>query len=220
MNNAQAPLPIKQSSSKKNIFLVAVLLVAAAVAVGLIWHSKHKNQAPAASSSNALTFPSDWPAYKATKYGFMFNYPKTWSTPVTNQLAQDTTPQDEVVFSANAKTAYSVVAILQPDTAGGTSAKSAIQKTLAGSKKDFLKYDGDSYGTTLVDSSTKSIGQINISQIVSLPKLKISAAIVEVLLNPSSKCSGNQLAASNSGGCFSQADYTTVGQFAKSIRTL
>ncbi len=218
MNNAQAPLPIKQPSSKTNVFLVAILLVAAAVAVGLIWHSKHKDQ-PAAISSNSSTFPSDWPNYKATKYDFMFNYPTAWSSPEISQTSQSTN-QTQIIFSGNAKTAYTVVATIQPDVANGTSAKSAIQKTLTGDKKNLLKYDGGSYSTALIDPATKSIGQINLFQIVNLSKLKISGAVVEVLLNPNSKCAGSSLPSSNANGCFSQADYTTVSQFAKSIRSL
>ncbi|MBX4190944.1 hypothetical protein KW794_02545 [Candidatus Saccharibacteria bacterium] len=214
------PEPAPSNSRARSSILMVIILAIIVLAALATWYFTKPASKQVYSGATTVSIPSDWLEYKATKYGFVFNYPKTWSSPEVKESVLEGVKQEEITFSGNSKTTYSVVTFMTPDNAKVTSNRANIQKTLAGDKKSFLKYDGGSYSTALMDSGTKSIAQINISQIVNLPKLKISAAVTEVLLNPNSKCAGNKLAASSNDGCFSETDYTTVSQFVKTVRPL
>ena len=194
------------------LLIVLALLVIGGVATAYTYYAGKDKQ-----SVNSPRVDST--LYKATKYGFMFDYPKQWSAPRINESTIEGIKQIEVIFNGNSETAYSVVALMIPDASRANTVKSRIQKTLSLNKKNFLKYDETSFSTALMDTSTKSIGQINISQIVNLPKLNISAATIEVLLNPSDKCAG-KLSTDDAKDCFTQADYAAVSQFSHSIRPL
>lgn len=210
---------IGNNSSRKFLYLSVVIIILIA-ASGYFWH-RHSNGAKVSYNGSKLSLPFDWKEYKATKYGFMFNYPKLWSTPQISQVDQQGIKKDQVVFSSNSEVKYSVMVSMASDAKSSTPLRSVIRQALSGNKKTFLKYDDSSYSTALVDPSTNSLGQVSLSQIINLPALNISGATVEVLLNPSNKCgNGGRLATNNSDGCFSEADYTSVSQLSKSIRPI
>jgi hypothetical protein len=203
--------PRVQPIKKNSLSLMVIITVLALVIIGAAYLLGHKHKSTA-TTSESVAIPRGWMKYEAKQYGFKFAYPKEWSAPNVQRLTNKGQVSYQVIIDD--KKGFSVITLLNK-----AQTATNIKNALAGDKKGFLKYDSSSYSTALIDSSTDSIGQVDLLQTVSLNKLGISVASVEVILNSSKDCP-NHLVAGSSSTCFTEDDYKNVTTFAKNIKSL
>lgn len=196
---------------KKNSLnlVIIVALVLFLVVGGAVLTARKKSTATTPAESSSI--PNGWVKYEAKQYGFKFAFPKDWKSPNVQQITNKGQTSYQIDLLSKKGT---VVTMLDK-----TISTSSIKSALGGDKKTFLKYDSTSYSTAFIDPNTKSLAQINLLQEISLPKLGISAAFIEVMLNPSKDCT-DRLANAQSAVCFTEDDYKNVSLFAKNIKSL
>jgi len=218
--------PDTQSSQKKNmpkiLFTLIIVALFIAVALGIyFWKASDKNKPVVKNDGSSISIPSDWNEYKATKYGFMFNYPKSWGTPIVNDYSKKNGTKLEIVIPASQASNYSVVATIQKDNNdSSTITRANIKRVLQGNKKGLLNYDDNSYSIALQDPETRALAQVNLYRVVNLNKIGASALVAESLLNPGKGCPGDKLATNGSKDCFTEKDYNDLSTFAFSFKDL
>lgn len=231
--NIEKNIPSKRPDLWKAV-IILFFLIALAIAGWYIYPKAHK------TTSNTPIV--SWAEYKATKYGFKFDYLKAWGTPSLHVESQQPLP--------GASSLTSIYAIAFPDSAAGqrqsalsitfspdTSASnscapsdsncpgttflsaSLIKNILAHNKKSFVKYTDTSFAT-LASSSNHSLA-LNIAQIVNMPKLNVSAASLNYTLSQAAQsCPKSQLAQNTQTQCITQTDYSDFSQALGSLSSL
>lgn len=222
----------KQPPSKSFDWVKTALILVAVVVVAVVaWYAYHKkhNDSPVNNSVSSLS--QDWTQYKATKYGFMFDYPKTWGTPTVSEYTRKQGTHYEIGFSTDTKQGISVTAAfdskdeMNPGCGGSCGilkgyVKEDVLKALSGTKANYVKYDSSSYSTLQVDPKSDVAGELFMYQIVNLSKIKATAAQIAYTRMGSATCPSDKLADNNVSGCVTLASYNDLNRFAKSIKNL
>lgn len=209
---------------QKGISLIGVVIALAVIIVAgflgwKIYNNFVGNPGTGNSSSNDKV-ANGLVSYKNDKYGIKFNYPKEWGKAQISDYPQ-TGKHFEISFTPNSKL-YSITAAIDSSKEPKAFTSTDISKALSGDKSTFLKYDSSSYSTL---SSERNAGidkninlyELNIYQIVNLPKINANAVMIAFSMTSKNSCPGPALS-NTASDCVSQTVYDFVNKFAKSIQ--
>jgi hypothetical protein len=225
MSKGQKTAP-RHSWLKPDIIVSLVLLVI--VVVFAVWDGRHNNSASKSSSSSA----AGWSEYKATKYGFKFSYPASWGTPAVSLTKGKTGSFYQVGFTGGVvqKTAKPSVLInmyskdyvnticSQTDCALQKSLDAqAVMDSLKNYLKLFIKHDDSSYATLNYSPSLHS-STLSDTQIVSVPKINVTAAAGLYAVTGAASCPIGKFAQATQQGCINNSDYNMLNKVMKSIQ--
>jgi hypothetical protein len=235
-----SPIPAKRRVSKK---LLVIILAAILVIAGLSWYTWNHNQQQkaakeAADKAAALVPPPGWTKYQSQKYGFQFIYPKTWGPVNVIYIPQKHGKQYTISFGfaseAASKNNVGDISQIKMDSTDflirscdeknknqcsneSAYTKVDIEKALSGDKIGIVAYDNISY--TIYDYSSYS--QLEINQIVDLPKINVTAAKATLQrYSPITGCSMDKLQIKTKAGCIGQKDYSDMKKILYSLQPL
>jgi len=211
---------------KLDILIAFALLVV--VIIFSVWYSHHKT-VPANNSST----PAGWTHYASNKYGFQFDYPGSWGKPQVTQDKGVSGSHYSVTFS-NPKSAdkrsLSITLAMDTDdyqrkvcpdgqcTVISTAITSkTVSRDLKANPSAFLGHDSSSYGFITIAQTGSTLQE---EQIVSIPALKVSAAIAVYSISNASGCPQDKFAGASQPLCINQRDYSTVNEVLKSIKAV
>lgn len=245
INNAQQPAQnstppynspkTKRSYKKLLVFLVLVIILAAVGA--FLWPAK-KTLSPTASQS-------PWADYSSQKYGFKFTYPKSWGNPQVREAVAGSGKHYLISFVSTStkvgfdpKTKQLVLPNksewIEMDSADATSksctsetecevipgiTESAVKTVLSKHDISLAQQDASSYAAVSAAPLYNQQSNLDVYQIVNLPKIKVSAA--HGLFHISGKAAGcpqNKFSANIS--CVSRSDYNSLNKTLRSLKAL
>lgn len=212
---------------KLDIIAAFVLLIL--VIIFSVWYSHHQSK-PAVSSSN---LPEGWSQFQSTKYGFKFEYPTDWGSPQVAKTIGKTGHHYDISFQQDAekKSSNAIISISLDSNdytksvcpkpkACQTINISVTSKNITSDLKSTSNYaasDNNSYAfITHLPAATELIDK----QIISLPKLNVSAGVATYILGGNSKCPTDKFAAGGQSTCITRSDYSKINQLMKSIKEL
>ena len=233
-SNASPPLHRHLLSSRN--FLVAFVILVIVVIGGFTAAKYHKKSNTPAQSM--------WTTYVSQKYGFKFDYLKSWGKPSVG--AYDFLGGKKVAVSFTNKinnvwkpgspppvTTHTYSIIMVSDTAanaciakggecngGPLATKSMILSQLKKPSAIHARQDSDSFALVSTNPYVKLQSLLEIYQIVSLPRLGISAVYGSYTIGGDSPdCVPNQLSFADRG-CVTPKDYSDLSKSLKSVRTI
>jgi hypothetical protein len=192
---------------------VAVIIAVAAFFAGWYGGSYHKTKSQSSQSSSLLT-------YKDQKNGFQFMYPKNWGNPRFTKTDADGSTYYALSFakppSGNLQYTVSIVMSKGNNTSNSDGVKKVIKN-----KKSSLAINDDSSYAIVASLPNSQVNSLSATQIVSLNKIGITAATMNyTIMGGSANCPQNKFSTDTSGSCVTKADYDTVNQVLKSIKSL
>ncbi len=213
---------------KLDILIAFGLLVL--VIIFSVWYGHHKT-----APSNASSTPAGWTHYASNKYGFQFDYPGSWGKPQVTQDKGVSGSHYSVVFSnpkSTDKRSLSVTLAMDTDDyqrkvcPGGQCSvistaitSKTVTRDLKANPSAFLGHDSSSYGFIAIPNQNGTTLQEE--QIVSMPAIKVSAAVAVYVISNASGCPQNKFAtASQQPLCTNRGDYDTVNKVLKSIEAI
>jgi hypothetical protein len=220
------PTPAKSKVLKRG-FLVALGLFILVILGSAIYAASHNK------SKKVASLPATWSEYRDTKYGFKFSYPSSWGKPQVSDIKGVVGDRYQITFVSSSKTPPKASIGMAMDSSdfsstpcpasgcpsGAAMTATIVKSNISASAKNFAMSDSTSYAL-VINSDSSHISTLNAVQIVSLPKLKVSAASLLLSRRDADKCPERQLASSTKGGCVTSADYNLISQVLKSMQAI
>lgn len=213
-------------SLKLDTIIAFVIFVIVVVAAALYNHYHSKNTQTDQSTAG-------WAHYSSKQYGFQFDYPSNWGNPQITSTKGESGSHYAVAFNnvkaANKRDLFvsstmdsedykrKVCQNGQCSVLSNVVTDKSVQLDLQTRADTFVNHDNSSYGFILNGEPANTTLQEQ--QIISLPAMKVSAAVATFTVSNATVCPSNKLAAPSQPLCINKGDYDTVNKFLKSIKS-
>jgi hypothetical protein len=220
---------LRRPNLPKLLLVLALLILGGAATL----YSSHLAKNRSAQPSASINIPDGWSVYEDRQYGLQFIYPNAWGEPQANV---STVGQDKhysfsfTPTSANSTLRTSIVISMDSGNdnaktcSGGTctlptTSRSSVLELIKEHKSSFVTSDDSSYAI-VANVPQQKISAVNVVQIVSLPKLNVSAATADYQILGGGSCAKSKFGANDTNGCVTQTVYNDISMALKSIRPL
>jgi len=198
-----------------NVTVLVIAVVAIAAFIGGWYAGTHHKKV------GVINKPvSQFITYKNTENGFRLQYPSEWASPSFSKsdISDGNSYQLSFYKKPDGNLKYSIVLTMIKGQNAITDTN--VKLILKNDKSAFAASDSTSYAT-VANSPKLNVSSLSAVQIVSLPKIGITAASMTYQINGSGgNCPANKFAANSSGACIEKTDYDTVNQVLKSLKSL
>jgi hypothetical protein len=198
-----------------NVTVLIIALVAIVAFIGGWYAGTRHNQTISTSKITAIEA-----SYKNPENGFQLMYPKDWGNPRFTKTDADGSTYYALSFakppSGNLQYTVSIVMSKGNNTSNGDEVKKVIKN-----KKSSLAINDDSSYAIIASLPNSKVNSLSATQIVGLNKIGITAATMNyTIMGSSANCPQNKFSTDTSGSCITKADYNSVNQVLKSIKSL
>jgi hypothetical protein len=194
-----------------------VIIVVVAFILGWIGGSRHNKSGSAsqnAANSNMVT-------YKNQENGFQLQYPMDWGAPGFVKTNNNGTTFYALSFAKNSSGNLSYTITLTMNKSGAHSVTSDTVKNVLKLKKSEVAASDTSSYATIAGIADKKVSSLSETQIVDLKKAGVTAATMTYTISGgSATCPQNKFAQDANSSCITQADYNTVNQVLKSLKSI